>query len=345
MTLLWIIWSVSFVLALLAVLILGWLVVRRFAEERQEVRSRAVVAAFGARLEQAVEQRRWIRLQDGDDAVAIALAVPELLRRYHGERRARAVQVLEHASVIPALTKLAGDDDEDVAVAALHASARLSRGFRIPVLRAGLGHADREVRLAAAEFLVACAGERSIAEIFNAVLPDPDSRPDYEAARILRHIGARGLPYFESLLTRPRARRSHRVAALQALADCGDARALPLLRAALSSSDAAQRSAAWRGLALWRDSSVAHRVREALEDPAWFVRTQAVFYVGHLQLMEQAAALEPLLDAEVWWERYRAADALAALGQRGRRRLREIGREQSRRSRVALAVLAEHRNL
>lgn len=345
MTLLWLIWSVSLVLALLALLILAWLVWRRFRHERQRAVAAAGVAAFGRRLQDAVEQRRWIRLLEGEDGDTLALAVPELLRRYHGPRRMRAVRVLEHASVVPALMRLALDDDDDTAVAALFACARLSRIFRIPILREGLRHPDREVRLVAAEFLVTCAGERSLAEIFNAILPDPEARPDYEAARILRHIGSRGLPYCRSLLQRTGARRSHRVAALLVLAECRDAAALPLLREALDSTDPAERSAAWRGLALWGDGAIKGRVATGLRDHEWFVRSQVVFYIGRLGLTELAAALEPLLDAEVWWERYRAADAMASLGQRGRRRLREISREQSRRSRVALAVLAEQRGL
>lgn len=338
--LLWI-WNVSLLLAGTALLALGWLLLRRMRVERQAEAATREVADYRAAIASTLEASGGQPLLPAMTP-AVALSLERFLRRERGDRRRRIQRLLLQAGVEDVLRRLI-QGHEDQAITALYACQYLSLEQRVPLLRVGLGHASHHVRLAAAELLVDCAGEPSTAAILRAVLTHPDHLPTVSAARVIRRIGLRALPYWRHVLDNERSPRGFRVAAVEALAELGIPAAFAPLRRALTAPDPAERAAAWHGMAVQRERRVSSWAGYGLQDQDWRVRAQAALYVGRLRLQEYQPFLERLLGASVWSERYLAADAIVALGSFGIRRLHLISREDSIRGRSALAVLAQHR--
>ena len=83
-------------------------------------------------------------------------------------------------------------------------------------------------------------------------------------------------------------------------------------------------------------------VLAGLDDRVWMVRSAACEAAGRIGLRSAIPQLAHQLRDEVWWVRFRAGEALAALGQIGQERLRLVaatGDDLSRRA--ASMVLAE----
>jgi HEAT repeat protein len=79
-----------------------------------------------------------------------------------------------------------------------------------------------------------------------------------------------------------------------------------------------------------------------LKDEAWEVRAAAVEAARRMSLSEFVPELSSRLEDEIWWVRFRASEALVALGEPGINSLRclaQSGRDRSRR--MASLVMAE----
>lgn len=91
------------------------------------------------------------------------------------------------------------------------------------------------------------------------------------------------------------------------------------------------------------DRSVAPIVANGLDHPRARVRSAAAQAAGQLHLDFLAPRLAQLLSDSNWWVRFRAAEALVALGTAGRDRLREIAvSEPGVAQKTAAITLAEH---
>src|SRR5690606_30691667 len=72
------------------------------------------------------------------------------------------------------------------------------------------------------------------------------------------------------------------------------------------------------------------------------VRAAAAMAAGRIGLVEAAGTLAALLDDPEWWVRFRSAEALIRIGDRGKELLQQAARSGSDRSRdAARAMLAE----
>jgi HEAT repeat protein len=107
----------------------------------------------------------------------------------------------------------------------------------------------------------------------------------------------------------------------------GLARYLPACAAIverLAAEDVDLRVAAARALGRLEAAPAAPRLFALLDDPRWEVRAQSARALGRIGAREAVPALAARLTDRAWWVRHHAAYALAALGEDGRRALREI---------------------
>lgn len=133
-----------------------------------------------------------------------------------------------------------------------------------------------------------------------------------------------------------------RVALAEALGRSGDFRAIEPLALASRAPDVELRIAALRGLAALGHPAAEASVVTALADEAWVVRSVACEAAGRIGLRTAVPLLAAQLGDPVWWVRFRAGEALAALGAVGRDELRSAaaaGEPLARRT--ASMVLAE----
>jgi HEAT repeat protein len=88
--------------------------------------------------------------------------------------------------------------------------------------------------------------------------------------------------------------------------------------------------------------SARHAVEVGLSSPDVAVRVQAANAAGRIGLAPLAGKLTALLSDDVWWVRFRAAEALAQLGKAGRDRLAAVAKQETGpAARVASLVIAE----
>jgi HEAT repeat protein len=133
-----------------------------------------------------------------------------------------------------------------------------------------------------------------------------------------------------------------RIILAEALGASGDYRALGPLCIAARAPDEELRIASIRGLKVLAHPGAEAVILEALADPVWVVRAAACGAAGRIGLPQAVPRLAGLLEDPVWWVRFRAGEALTALGDVGRERLALVaatGGDLSRRT--AAIILAE----
>lgn len=108
-----------------------------------------------------------------------------------------------------------------------------------------------------------------------------------------------------------------------AMSEAADFRVLDDLYRFAKDGNLNLRTTALRSLGTLQHPGSATVVGQALDDPEWQVRAIAAAAVGQIGLEEFVPRLSALLDDSNWWVRFRSAESLTELGQRGVRALRE----------------------
>lgn len=173
------------------------------------------------------------------------------------------------------------------------------------------------VRRAAAKTLTLIADEKSIPELLDSLLKDPDSVVQGSAMGALAAIGAPAVEAVFSILENPDSSEMQRGLANWALSFIGD-KAPDSLRAAARSKNPDIRQAAIAALGSQIQSMGDEQARElltsALNDPISNVRAEAATLLGKLQDSEWAAPLLiPKLKDEDSWVRKNSALSLMKL--------------------------------
>lgn len=319
MSMLFAIWLASLLLMGLSVAFMTVLILRRMAFEfgadrRRTQRGRVEAGVLAYIHGQMTAEELW-RVADGR-AVLIGDVGAELYDLVQGELRARLVLMLESVGVA------------ERALRALRRGGRLTRfaaasrlrRFRHPVVAEALRHAlddpDANVRRVAAASLVEIDAAPPAAELV-AKLRIGTAERSSVLRRVFRGLVPAQTSALAALLDGETSAAA-KVFILDALAASGDYALLPKIIAMTEHPATDVRAEAFRTLAALAHPDCLAAVRRGLRDPAWEVVTQAAICAGRAALLEVIPVLVELLAHPMWWTRHRAAEALLAMGDRGR---------------------------
>ncbi len=340
-----VIWTTSLVLAAGALAWMLWLILARLFRERAEVsrmRDRRLI------------QQVYLDIMNGSDDAVVRL------RGLRGRAALMAEALLEVIGMVRGR-------ERDRLISALKA-ATIDELFREQLFR---GRAAE--RIAAAEALSIFAGDETTIALRRALTVAPSGELRVSLMRALLDVGTpppiglvlkdlKGRKATESLLYLPLIRAlvaadpmsglhafgdeavspDARAILAEALGASGDFRALEPLLMAGRAPDVELRIAALRGLTVLGHPAAEPCVMQGLSDDVWMIRAAACEAAGRIGLRMAAHRLAELLGDPTWWVRFRAGEALAAMGVAGVEQLRTVavaGDELSRRT--ASMALAE----
>jgi HEAT repeat protein len=342
-SLLGLIWWGSLTLALLSVLGMLILVVRRFFLMRNERRSAvwrdAIMLGVVGWLDGDEDLASIERAVKGRAAVAADL-IAELRQVVRGQQRERLAALADALGIVEFNRRrlITGDTRTRRLVA-----ARLAIGPAEHValsLEAALDDPDYQVRLAAARSLAELRAIRSVR-----LLVDKLGLAAEHNSRVLYYIFRQLVPALNDQLVALLQSECSAVIkelALDALGHSGDGAMVEPISRLLNDSSPEVRAKALRALTDLGYPEAGPRALRALADPAWWVRTQAAICVGRVGFLPALPLLAELLADKQWWVRFRAAEALYALGEKGRALLKAAAEATGgRAARVSELLLAE----
>ena len=337
-----IIWTVSLGLAGLSLTMLLLLVGRRVfvdrAALRDRLRSRELLTAILDLLDPEGSGFDFSRIGRRDRDLVAGL-VDELMNLVRGEDLLRLTELLRGLGTVDAaLVRLARGSEAE----RIRAAATLACFPEAPVpdaLERALGDRSWAVRLAAAQALARLDQPPAFARVVAAL--DGVSGAHTRRLRSLYRELAAIDPGPAIALAQEAKQPATRLLLIDALGNCPDYRALPVLIATLADPNPDIRAAGFRSLSRLDPPDAARHVVRGLTDPAWPVRAQAALCAGRLGIDEAVPGLSRLLGDEEWWVRFRAAEALFALGEAGRTELLALAGQASAAGTIAQLILAE----
>ncbi|WP_046868454.1 HEAT repeat domain-containing protein [Microvirga massiliensis] len=338
-------WLASLVLSFTALAVMITLVIARAirtALERRNLRTRQrLLPVLLEASEGAVDETLTAEVKRHPRAAA-GLAI-DLLELVHGEDRARLAALFRDLGLAKMAARYLVYGDERVRIAVAEALALFPGEETVRALRARLRDRSPEMRLAAAISLAALDAEPPLREIIQQL----GSRHADHSRRLVdlfRQMTDTQSPELLDVARDKDMAPFVRAAAIEALANAGDYELIPALAEITNdpACDPLVVAECVRALGELEHPSGASVVERALEHSDWQVRAEAVEAVGRIGLVEATPRLTLLLADDVWPVRLRAGEALASLGETGRRALRKLAEEGSGRTqRTAALVLAE----
>lgn len=276
-------------------------------------------------------------------AAVLAGISTRLIRLVRGGEReafiARAVQM----GVPQRLARQLRGGSARTRLAAAEAIGAFNDPGTIAALRRALDDSHDDVRLAAALSLAAGGDTHGAGEIARK-LGLGSSEPSLLMLSLFARIAVDRPTEIKGLAADPAAHPRVRVAAIEALAKTGDYSLVPMIAALARDApdDSEELPRYLRALGDLGHPAARDAVTEALSRPSAAARAAAASAAGKIGLAEVATKLATLLDDPEWWVRFRAAEALIALGEVGRKLLHEAARDDNPRIRdAAETMLAE----
>jgi HEAT repeat protein len=341
--LLGLIWWGSLTLALLSIMGMLILVLRRFFLMRHERRNAvwrdAIMLGIVGWLDGDEDLAAIERATEGRPGIAADL-IAELRQVVRGEQRERLAELANALGIVAFNRRrlITGDTRMRRMVA-----ARLAIGPAEQValsLEAALDDPDYQVRLAAARSLAELRAIRSVR-----LLVDKLGLAAEHNSRVLYYIFRQLVPALNDQLVALLQSECSAVIkelALDALGQSGDGAMVEPIARLLNDPSPEVRAKALRALTDLGYPDAGPRALRALADPAWWVRTQAAICVGRVGFLPALPLLAELLADRQWWVRFRAAEALYALGDKGRALLKAAAEATGgRAARVSELLLAE----
>jgi HEAT repeat protein len=341
--LLWLIWWGSVQLALLSILGMLVLVLRRVFLTRQERRDTAWREAI------MLGVVGWL---DGDEDLApiesVAAAhqeitanlIAELRQVVRGEQRDRLATLAGVLGIVDynRWQLIVGD----------------TRTRRLGAARLAVGPADRvalslEAALDDPDYLVRLAAARSLAELRAIVsvrlLVDKLGLAAEHNSRVLYYIFRQLVPALNGQLVallQSECAVVIKELALDALGQSGDGGMVEPISRLLDDPSPEVRAKVLRALTELGYPDAGPCAMRGLTDPAWWVRTQAAICIGRIGFLPALPKLAELLADEQWWVRFRAAEALYAMGEGGHAQLKAAAAMTGgRAARVSELLIAE----
>lgn len=342
MTLLMLIWTVSVVLASSSIFAMLGLLLKRALVAPQQRREAARKEALMGLLLEYLDQPDSIetvkqQIQPADFRYLNAV-IEDLARVVRGADRDRLIALL------PAVGAL------DAHIAALHRgrqherriAADSLRYFDDPTVIAALKIAliDRSprVRLAAARSLAEIGAVDTLSQLLDALADSGTSITNL--VDIVRKVAGKLAPELRQVLQRD-APELAKALAIDGLASIGDLNLVGLIGDLdrLESDDLKVR--ALQALSELGDPRAEGAVIQGLSYPRWPVRAAAAACAGAIGIDRSIPSLTRLLADAQWLVRYRAAEALCRLGDRGTQVLKIVRSEPSRAGLIAQSVLSQ----
>jgi HEAT repeat protein len=343
-TLLSSLWLSSLLLAGLALLWMGGLVLARVNRERsiqqRAFDHRAVLHAFVAIMGGAGDAVAQLSPYQRRSCL-IAEALLETLALVRGRERDRLMAALLALNIDDRLRSRLFTHDIVGRIACAEALSALPSDRTVAALdRVWRSASDPVLRLAALRSLTDMGENPPITEVLAELARRASDPLTFQP--LLRRLAQDDTQGALEAFADVRLAQSARAMLADALGATGDFLVLPTLLKATAEANPAVREAALRGL-----GSLAHPAAEAavaarMTDAVWEVRAAAGDAAGRIGVVALIPALVAQLEDPVWWVRFRAAEALALMGDKGVRTLRlAAGAPADFTRRAASLVLAE----
>jgi HEAT repeat protein len=318
---------------LLARLVLGWTGRAREAERR-----RLIPLLLGSRRGGGLGGR--IR---GDILADLAVELIQLVR---GSDRDRFVATATQLGVPGRLGHHLNSGSPRVRLAAAEALAEFPDDRSVERLLAALRDSSADVRLTAALSL-ASAGRTPPARNLVEMLGIGTRENSLLIVSLFREIAQRRPGEIKGLILDPGVPAGAKAAAIEALSASGDYSLVPLVTTLATTADSADPALPRYLVALGEFAHPAAQpaVRRCLGSPLPEVRAAAVQAAGRIGLQQLAPHIRELLGDPDWWVRFRAGEALAALGGEGLRLLRDAARLAHEPARTAASATLAERGL
>ncbi|MFL9839336.1 HEAT repeat domain-containing protein [Sphingomonas sp. ST-64] len=341
MSALLLIWTVSLVLAVAAVVVMGALVLLRLVAHWRNDRH----LAARKRLTPLLLTGKQIdpdQFRDIPDHVIADLSL-DLMQLVRGPERAAFIASATRLGVPERLARRMRAGATRDRMNALQGIAQFDDASALGALRNALDDRDRDIRLAAAQAL---ADKGEAFELIDLV--DRLELGTGQSSRLVVSLFvsiARTRPQeIKGLVLQLNQNSEVRVAAVEALAETGDFSLVPVIaELALAARDGTEELPRYlHALGQFGHPSGAQAVRLALSSDSMAARAAAAQAAGRIGMVAAADQLAGLLADPEWWVRFRAAEALVAIGAPGLAHLRDAAeRGGGAAAEVAEAILAE----
>lgn len=343
MTMMQAIWWISLFMAILAVVIMMGLILRRLVIQRRKVwwdtRKKELSGVVFEHMEDPTSIDAISDSFSDKDLRLIHEIAHDLMGSVSGMTKSNLLKILVRVGGLESAISSVRSNNERLRFNAIDNLVLFDDPKAVEVLKEILDDPYPRIRLAAAGALVKKGVHLSVKTLIDKLSVDNGVRP-----RLLREVFRKIAPnsvdeMLEILKTD--VPESIRELLIDALGAANDYTAVDILAAEMTSASVNIRAEAMRSLAAIGHPSALPAVIAGLKDDAWEVRTQAAICAGRIGLSETLPHLVPLLDDEQWWSRYRAAGAIIKMGPEGISKLREISKGLSPAAEIANLVLAE----
>lgn len=317
-------WLVSLGLSVVAIVIMLALIVARSISARRQrkrdaERRRLIPLLLGADL----GAERLEHVERAPDLVADLST--ELVQMVRGTDKENFVASSARLGVPERLRHRLESGSPRTRLAAAEALADFGDNVSIERLRKALDDPNSDVRLSAA-LALATAGKAPPARLLVEKLGIGTRENSLLIVGLFREIASERPEEIKQLIEDPDTPPSVKAAAIDALSNSGDYSLVPLIvDLAMRADPAGEELPRYlRGLADFAHPAGAPAVEYALEAEAWWARAAAAQAAGKIGLNRTAERLAALLNDPQWWVRFRAGEALVALGEEGHRLLRSV---------------------
>ncbi len=367
-TLLSIIWWTSIALAALTTMTMGRLIVQRLYQDRRalKLKERKKTLALLAMIyldapnddrkvkdicrnfdinilhevvSDLVEGKRRLA-QYRIDRDLLREIVHDLLGSVRGASRARLIGLLKETGVHDTCLADINDSQVSVRMAAVETLSLFDEPEIVETLRGALDDPEPYVRLAAAKSLAEIGEGLSIDDLIEKLDIGITVR-----SRMLREIfrlfAQRNTDDLVRLLEQDPPEMVTALA-IYALGTRQDFSLIPAITRHAGSPSIDVRAEAMRALTAIGHPAAEATVLHSLEDESWEVRTEAAICAGRILLSNAVPLLRRRLSDQEWWPRFRAAEALRAIGGPGKRVLENTRQGRGRAAKISDMVLAEN---
>jgi len=337
------IWNGTIILAVISILVMIFLMVRR-------------VFIDGAKVSDAVLQKRLrqslmeFTAEHDEDALRVVLEkfpAPlviqvcfQFIEVLRGDDREQIVRVLASAGYSDEVRRQLVKGQEAQKLSAIERLTAFPYRDSHKALLVALGDRRREVRIAASIALARIDALPPLTEVMAKI--GPRGQRSRRLIELFRSIPTDRSDELIALSTNRDMPDFLRAAAVDALGHTGQFGYLAEIENLLSDPHSEVQAAVIRALGLIGHPRSAETLLAALDNPSWEVRLEAASAAGRLGLVAASEGLTRLLGDDEWNVRYIAAKSLSALGEQGHQILITLANgPSSRPQRSAAMLLAE----
>lgn len=288
-------------------------VIRQQLEKKRGLRREAILGQIIRGLEDPDWDPSLVELVRRNRRLSADLfsEISELIR---GENRDRVLALCREAAIHPwLLGQLRSWNSERRRLAA--DTLKLFPGEKtVSALVGALDDRAEEVRLTAASSLSALSAMPPLRMLMEKLV-EPTRSQSLLLQRLIDSAAVTSPAEVMELARSSPERDFLRPLALSALGKAGHLSLSSEIASFIADDDPEVRAAALASVAALGDFSARDLIKRALSDRVQFVRVRAIAAARALELRDLAPELTLLLDDANWWVRFRASEALAAMGQ------------------------------